>query len=84
MQQAEYYENDTTLAQYLEFHFGERWHGEANFPKALADAAMHAMDGRPLDRALDIGCAVGRTSLELARHFRHVDGIDFSRAFVNK
>ena len=62
MQQAEYYENDTTLAQYLEFHFGERWHGEANFPKALADAAMNAMDGRPLDRALDIGCAVGRTA----------------------
>ena len=84
MQQAAYYENDTTLAQYLEFHFGERWHGEANFPKALADAAMHAMDGRPLDRALDIGCAVGRTSFELARHFRHVDGIDFSNSFVNK
>ena len=84
MQQADYYENDTTLAQYLEFHFGERWHGEANFPKGLADAAMKAMDGRPLDRALDIGCAVGRTSLELARHFRHVDGIDFSNAFVNK
>lgn len=84
MQQAAYYENNTTLAQYLEFHFGERWHGEANFPKGLADAAMHAMDGRPLDRALDIGCAVGRTSFELARHFRHVDGIDFSNAFVNK
>jgi putative 4-mercaptohistidine N1-methyltranferase len=84
LQQAAYYENDTTLAQYLEFHFGERWHGEANFPKALADAAMIAMDGRPLDRALDIGCAVGRTSFELARHFRHVDGIDFSSAFVNK
>jgi len=84
LQQAAYYENDTTLAQYLEFHFGERWHGEANFPKALADAAMSAMDGRPLERALDIGCAVGRTSFELARHFRHVDGIDFSNAFVNK
>ena len=84
MQQADYYENDTTLAQYLEFHFGERWHGEANFPKALADAAMHAMDGRPLGRALDIGCAVGRTSFELARHFQHVDGIDFSNAFVTK
>ncbi|WP_405418041.1 putative 4-mercaptohistidine N1-methyltransferase [Marinobacter flavimaris] len=84
MQQAAYYENDTTLAQYLEFHFGERWHGEANFPKALADAAMHAMDGRPLERALDIGCAVGRTSFELARHFRHVDGIDFSNSFLNK
>lgn len=84
MQQSAYYEDDTTLAQYLEFHFGERWHGEANFPKALADAAMAAMDGRPLARALDIGCAVGRTSLELARHFRHVDGVDFSSAFVSK
>lgn len=84
MQQAAYYENDTTLAQYLEFHFGERWHGEANFPRALADVAMSGMDGRPLQRALDIGCAVGRTSFELARHFRHVDGIDFSNAFVNK
>lgn len=84
MQQSAFYESDTTLAQYLEFHFGERWHGEANFPKALADAAMTAMDGRPLERALDIGCAVGRTSFELARHFQHVDGIDFSSAFVNK
>lgn len=83
MQQSAYYENDTTLAQYLEFNFGERWHGEANFPKALADAALSAMDGRPLERALDIGCACGRTSFELARHFRHVDGIDFSHAFVN-
>lgn len=84
MQQSAFYENDTTLAQYLEFHFGERWHGEANFPKALANAAMSAMDGRPLERALDIGCAVGRTSFELARHFRHVDGIDYSNAFVSK
>ncbi|MBU2954921.1 putative 4-mercaptohistidine N1-methyltransferase [Marinobacter sp. F3R08] len=84
MQQSAFYENDTTLAQYLEFHFGERWHGEANFPKALANAAMVAMDGRPLERALDIGCAVGRTSFELARHFGHVDGIDYSNAFVSK
>ncbi|AXS84083.1 putative 4-mercaptohistidine N1-methyltransferase [Marinobacter sp. Arc7-DN-1] len=84
MQQSAFYENDTTLAQYLEFHFGERWHGEANFPKALADAAMDAMDGRPLKRALDIGCACGRTGFELARYFQHVDGIDFSSAFVGK
>jgi len=28
-----YYESNTTLAQYLEFHFGESWHGEANFRK---------------------------------------------------
>ncbi len=84
MQQSDFYEKDTALAQYLEFHFGERWHGEANFPKALADAALSAMDGRPLERALDIGCACGRTSFELARHFQRVDGIDYSNAFVEK
>ncbi|MCE0759025.1 putative 4-mercaptohistidine N1-methyltransferase [Marinobacter sp. G11] len=79
-----YYEDNTTLAQYLEFHFGESWHGEANFPKELADAAMEALDGRQTCRALDIGCAVGRTTLELARHFDHVDGVDFSQTFINK
>jgi len=33
-------------------------------------------------RALDVGCAVGRSSFELARHCREVVGIDFSGAFV--
>jgi putative 4-mercaptohistidine N1-methyltranferase len=80
---SDYYESDTTLAQYLEFHYGEAWHGEANFPKELADAAFEALNGRETCRALDIGCAVGRTALELARHFDHVDGVDFSQTFVN-
>lgn len=84
MQPSGFYENDTTLAQYSEFHFGEPWHGEANFPKALADTAVHAMQGHSMGRALDIGCAVGRTSFELARHFEHVDGIDFSTSFIQK
>ena len=35
-----------------------------------------------LNRALDIGCAVGRASFELARSFDEVVGIDFSSAFV--
>src|SRR5690554_269214 len=83
-QPTDYYESNTTLAQYLEFHFGESWHGEANFPKELADAAMEALNGRQACRALDIGCAVGRTTLELARHFDHVDGVDFSQTFINK
>ena len=33
-------------------------------------------------RALDIGCAVGRASFELAREFSEVIGIDFSHGFV--
>lgn len=83
MSQVTRYEDDRTLAQYLEFHFGESWHGESNFPRELADAAMDAMDGRLARKALDIGCACGRTALELARHFGHVDAVDYSGAFID-
>ena len=32
--------------------------------------------------ALDVGCAVGGASFELARHFRDVVGVDYSKAFI--
>ncbi len=83
MRPSGYYENDTTLAQYCEFHFGEQWHGESNFPKELALACIDAMNGRAMGRALDIGCACGRSTFELARQFEHVDGIDFSASFIH-
>jgi len=34
-------------------------------------------------RALDLGCAVGRSSFELARHCAEVIGIDYSQAFID-
>ena len=34
-------------------------------------------------RALDVGCAVGGASFELAKSFDHVDAFDFSHNFVN-
>jgi putative 4-mercaptohistidine N1-methyltranferase len=33
-------------------------------------------------RALDLGCAVGRSTFELARHCSEVIGIDYSRRFI--
>ena len=33
--------------------------------------------------ALDIGCAVGRSTFELAKKFNQVIGIDFSHGFIN-
>lgn len=44
--------------------------------------AKHGQN-RPAARALDLGCAIGRTSFELATVFEHVDGIDFSARFVS-
>ncbi len=37
-----------------------------------------------LNRALDIGCAVGRSTFELAQEYDEVIGIDYSSAFVQK
>jgi putative 4-mercaptohistidine N1-methyltranferase len=34
-------------------------------------------------RALDLGCSVGRSSFELARHCEEVIGIDYSQAFID-
>ena len=76
------YETDALLAQYCEFHYGEEYLGVANYAKACADLCLEAMAGRPKGRALDIGCATGRTSFELARAFAHVDGVDFTARFI--
>lgn len=77
-----YYESDQLLSEYAEFHFGDTWYGVENFPKALADIALEAMKGKPTGKALDLGCACGRASFELARQFDEVDGIDFSANFT--
>ncbi|MFT5542515.1 MAG: 5-histidylcysteine sulfoxide synthase/putative 4-mercaptohistidine N1-methyltransferase [Glaciecola sp.] len=77
-----YYESNRLLSEYAEFHFGDSNFGVENFPKALADIALEAMQGKPSGKALDLGCACGRASFELAREFDKVDGIDFSANFT--
>jgi putative 4-mercaptohistidine N1-methyltranferase len=70
------------LSEYSEFHYGAEYFGVPNFPRALAQIAIRAMGDRPARKALDIGCATGRASFELARHFEQVTGIDFSARFI--
>ena len=77
------YENDKMLSEYAEFHYGDRYYDVANFPQTLANIAIKALGKQPAKRALDIGCAVGRASFELAKHFDHVTGIDFSARLIN-
>lgn len=87
--QVSHYEDDALLAQYAEFHFGQRYFDVPNFPQAVAEIALNAMHGKPMRRALDIGCAVGRTSFGLAKGlpgeagFESVLGVDFSARFIN-
>ncbi len=77
-----HYENDKQLSEYAEFHYGDTYYDVPNFPKALSDLAIEVMQNQPLKTALDLGCATGRASFELAKHFDHVTGIDFSARFI--
>ncbi len=81
---ASQYETDDLVTQYMEFHFGAEYWGVPNFPKALAQIAIEATGQGAHRRALDLGCAVGRATFELARHFDEVTGMDFSARFIDQ
>ncbi|MGV6852346.1 MAG: 5-histidylcysteine sulfoxide synthase [bacterium] len=83
-QQSNTYETDELIAQYLEFHYGDEYFGVTNFPVNCIHTLIPHVDKAHRGRALDIGCAVGRSSFELARYFDHVDAVDFSTRFINK
>lgn len=83
-QHGSHYETDKLLSEYAEFHYGDTYFDVPNFPKALAELAIAAMEGKPARTALDLGCASGRATFELARHFDNVTGIDFSARFIGQ
>lgn len=77
------YETDELLSQYLDFHFGEIHFGVGNYPARCARICQELMTGRDKLKALDLGCAVGRTAFELGRVFDEVVGVDLSSRFVD-
>lgn len=76
------YETSGLVDQYIEFHFGPEALGVCNFPVACIETIIGTISPGRRDRCLDIGCAVGRSSFELARYFEHVDAIDYSAGFI--
>jgi putative 4-mercaptohistidine N1-methyltranferase len=85
------YESDKLLNEYLLFHYGSESEicppsrdtaGALFFPvRCVKDCVDLRLipDGA---RALDLGCAVGRSTFELAHSCASVLGIDFSRRFI--
>ena len=80
------YETDALIAQYCEFHYGKEYFKVENFPVACIQLLKEYFEkkGFLTERALDLGCAVGRSSFELAKFFQKVDAIDFSARFVQQ
>ncbi|CBA18945.1 5-histidylcysteine sulfoxide synthase [Erwinia amylovora] len=75
------YETDSMVSQYLDFQYGAEYFGVGNYAKTLAQIAGDISQQHL--RALDIGCATGRASFELARHFKQVVGMDYSARFID-
>jgi putative 4-mercaptohistidine N1-methyltranferase len=85
-----YYDSDRGISEYLTFHYGGYEH---RVPQALevamqfpARCVTECLDTKRVPanaRALDLGCAVGRSSFELARFCAEVLGIDYSARFVS-
>jgi 5-histidylcysteine sulfoxide synthase/putative 4-mercaptohistidine N1-methyltranferase len=76
------YETDALVSQYNEFHYGREYFGVRNFMVAAAEICAEIAGDRKIGRALDLGCATGRATFELARFCDHVTGIDFSARFI--
>jgi putative 4-mercaptohistidine N1-methyltranferase len=81
------YETGQLLNEYLLMHYGSDeqvmpWNfGPAEalgFPRRTADYFPQEAAGR----ALDLGCAVGRSSFELSRNCDEVIGMDYSASFI--
>ena len=86
-----YYETDRAAAEYLLFHYGltAQMLPPGLLPAAVLDfpvrCVTECVDAARLPaqpRALDLGCAVGRSTFELARRCPQVVGVDYSDRFV--
>lgn len=74
------YESDELVSQYCEFQYGNENFGVKNFAVECAKIASKFAQNK--NKALDLGCATGRATYELAKTFDEVEGIDFSVRFV--
>ena len=86
------YETDKWLAPYLLFHYGTEKEqlgfafgpkSSLNFPVRCVTECLDSTRLSSDAKALDIGCAVGRSSFELARFCKEVMAIDYSHTFIN-
>jgi 5-histidylcysteine sulfoxide synthase/putative 4-mercaptohistidine N1-methyltranferase len=78
--EANVYESDVSVAMYANMSWGKEYLGVQNFKKKCTEIALKFAKNRGC--ALDIGCALGRGTFELARAFDKVVGVDYTARFI--
>jgi len=85
------YESERLLSEYLLLHYGAPSdilpydfapRDALGFPARCVTSCLDASRLGEHSRALDVGCAVGRSAFELARFCEQVIGIDYSHRFI--
>lgn len=85
------YESTKLLDEYLLFHYaadeeilpaGGTAAGQGEALQFAVRTVVENVPASPRARALDLGCAVGRSSFELSSFCDEVIGIDYSHAFI--
>lgn len=81
------YESERILAEYLLFHFGDAgqvlpWPDGPRAALGFPARIVQPFSSGPAARALDLGCAVGRSAFEMSRNCGEVVAIDYSQAFI--
>lgn len=84
---ANIYETERLKDEYLLFHYGkpEQIHSWGGGPDRALDFPKRIVERFSLgdvSRALDLGCAVGRSAFEMSRAAEEVVAIDYSHSFV--
>ena len=86
-----FYESDRVVSEYLLFHYGISHEllpydfgpfQALEFPKRCVDLLKEYCPDTKEVEGLDLGCAVGRSTFELARYCKRVVGIDNSQKFI--
>nr|WP_320119806.1 5-histidylcysteine sulfoxide synthase [uncultured Marinifilum sp.] len=80
--ETDYYETDDLVSQYCEFQYGKEYFDVENYSKHCLRLLNKYLADLRKENALDLGCATGRTTLELAKYFKKVTGLDFSARFI--
>ena len=78
------YNSDMVVDMYTHFHYwDEKYFGVQNYALTVGRTAIKYMNESMHGKALDLGCATGRSSFELATVFDDVTGIDFTARLIS-
>ena len=73
------YDDDDMVNLFTHFAYTtNQYFGIDNYPQRVAQIALNFTKTKQRLKALDVGCATGRTAFELANEYEHVVGIDWT------